>query len=336
MEDWKKLNKSMAFNKGLFFYILVKNSFSCYNYSMNILNANKNFKSQFDFNPVIENKEKLEDKSAFVVVGMGGSHLAADLIKLFYPEENFVIHSNYDLPKNFSKDALVILSSFSGNTEEVLSAFDYAFKNNFSMAIIVSGGELLKLAKQNNLPYIELPEPDMQPRSALGYSFTALLKIIGKEKQAIDFNEGVEEDAKAFAKGLKKTIPIIYASEKNKALAYIWKINFNETGKTPAFYNVFPELNHNEMISFENEKDLSKYHFIILKDEDDHPRIKLRMEILEKLCKGKGFSVTVFNIDKDDIWNSILFANWAADYLALEKNLKPDPVNLVEEFKKML
>jgi len=302
-----------------------------------IYNINKNFQFQFDFNPIIENEDNFKTKTSFTVVGMGGSHLAADLIKLFYPTIELVVHSNYDLPINTSRDCLVVLSSFSGNTEETISAFNYALKNDFPMVVISSGGELIKLAKEHNIPYIKLPNPDIQPRSALGYSFVSFLKLIGKEKEVIDFdNANIEAKAKIFAKKLIGTIPIIYSSEKNKALSYIWKINFNETGKMPSFCNVFPELNHNEMISFENEKDLKKFYFIILKDENDHPRIKLRMKMLEKLCKEKGFSVTVLDISRESIWNSILLSNWMAYYLAVDQNFEPDLVRLVEKFKKML
>jgi glucose/mannose-6-phosphate isomerase len=302
---------------------------------MNIIyNAIKKFESQFDFDPIINNENKLKDHSSFVVVGMGGSHLSADLVKLFYPEIDLTIHSNYDLPKKISKDALIILSSFSGNTEETISAFNDALKNNYSMAVISSGGKLIKLAEENNIPYIQLPHPEMQPRSALGFSFVSFLRILGVEKQDINFDEDVEKKGEDISSELVNKIPVIYASEKNKALAFIWKININETGKCPAFYNVFPELNHNEMISFENEKDLEKYCFLLLRDENDHPKIKLRMDILEKLFKEKGFSV--ISLDVENIWNSILLANFTAFYLAKNQGFEPGAVEFIEGFKKML
>jgi len=102
---------------------------------------------------------------------------------------------------------------------------------------------------------------------------------------------------------------VIYSSKRNVAVAYNWKIKFNETGKIPAFYNVFPELNHNEMTGLdvrEATKELSKnFHFIFLKDETDHPKIQTRMDITKKLYEDRGLAVEILQLQGNDIFHKI-------------------------------
>jgi len=154
----------------------------------------------------------------------------------------------------------------------------------------------------------------------------------------------LEKDGQNLASILKGEVPIIYSSTNNLGLAYNWKIAFNETGKIPAFYNVFPELNHNEMTSFGvagGAQSLSKnFHFLILKDPSDGTRILKRMEVLEKLFRDRKFSVTVIEIKGESklhkIFNSFILVNWSALYTAKEYGVDPEEVPLVEEFKKLI
>ena len=197
-----------------------------------------------------------------------------------------------------------------------------------------------------------MPDTGIQPRSALGYATKAIAKLINNGelmdkfrqlKEKIDVKKN-QEEGKKLAVNLIGKIPVIYSSLKNESVSYNWKIKFNETGKIPAFYNVFPELNHNEMIGFdwnEKSKDLSaKFHFIFLKDSGDHPRIARRMDVCEKLFESKGFPVTAITMFGeeilDKIFNSLVLADWTAYYIALQNGADPEQVPMVEEFKKML
>ena len=318
--------------------------------------AIKNFEKQFLYEPEIKNQEIFAKKTSFVVVGMGGSALAPKLLKTWKPSLRITVHSDYGLPEisnEKSKNTLFLLSSYSGNTEEVIDAFQKAKKQNLNMAVIATGGELLKLAVKNKIPYIQLPDTGIQPRSALGFSIKALLKIIGEESELEKIKElatslqpaDYEKDGKHLAEKIKNYVPVIYASSRNLFIAYNWKIKLNETGKTPAFYNVFPELNHNEMNSFDiknTTKELdNKFYFIILKDADDDPRILKRMDVLEKLYKARGLSVQTLELKKEkNIWlkifSSLILADWMAYYTALGYGLDPEQVPMVEEFKKLI
>ena len=316
--------------------------------------AIKNFNKQFLYEPEIKNQENFVKKSGLVVIGMGGSALAPLLLKTWKPELDIIIHRDYGLPEFLGDfiDKLVILSSYSGNTEEVVDAFKKAKAENLNMAIISTGGKLLSLAKENNVPYIELPNTGIQPRLALGLSIKAFLKFIGEEDElkktsalATTLNPSdYENDGKMLAQKIKNHIPVIYSSNNNSSIIYNWKIKLNETGKIPAFHNVFPELNHNEMTGFDikdSTRELSsKFYFIILKDEKDNPEIFKRMAVLKKLLKDRNLQVEEIELTGKDTWHkifsSLVLADWTAYYTALEYGLEPEQVPMVEEFKKLI
>ena len=313
--------------------------------------AIKNFNKQFEYEPIIENEDKLERKSKFILAGMGGSHLAAGLLKIWRTDLDMIIHKDYGLPYD-TDDRMLILSSYSGNTEEVVDAFKKGIENNLSMAVMSVGGKLIELAKEHSIAYVQIPDTGIQPRSALGYSLKALLKIIGEEKMLKEIGElastlnpsEYEIQGRSLAEKLKGKVPVIYSSTQNMPLAYNWKIKFNETGKIPAFYNVFSELNHNEMTGFDVKdptKELSQnFHFLILRDKDDNPRVLKRMEVLERLYKDRGLPVDVIDIEGKDkyhkVFSSLLTADFAAYHTAQRYGLEPEQVPMIEEFKKLI
>jgi glucose/mannose-6-phosphate isomerase len=317
--------------------------------------AIERFPEQFLYKPLVENREKLGNFDSYIVVGMGGSHLSADILKSCDPCLNLIVHRNYGLPclkKAGLKKSLIILSSYSGNTEEVIDAFYKAKESKLAAAAISTGGKLLQLAKKHSLPYIQLPQTGIQPRSALGFSIKALLKLMRKEKALKEISslkrllnvKKSEKKGKQLAEKLKNKVPIIYSSQANEAVAYNWKIKFNETGKIPAFYNVVPELNHNEMTGFDIKKPTKKlsknFYFIFLEDKTDNPRILKRFKVLKKLYLQKGLAVETLLLEGKNkfhkIFSSLLTADWAAFYTAKIYGLDPENVPLVEEFKKRL
>ena len=314
-----------------------------------------NFAKQFRYNPKIANKENLKKKKQIIVLGMGGSHLAADLILNINPKYKITVHSDYGFPNLEEKElakTLIIASSYSGNTEEVIDGLEKALEQNLNCAVIATGGKLIEIAKEKNLPYIQMPDDDIQPRSALGYSLRAFLKLIGMrdefkqtgELKKIIQPKELENQGKELAEKLKGSVPVIYASTNNKAVAYNWKIKLNETGKIPAFYNFIPRLNHNEMTGFdvkEVTKNLSdNFYFLFLKDNKDDERNIKRMEILERLYEDRGLKVEILELTGDNrfakIFNSLILADWTAYYTAEQYGLESEQVPMVEEFKNMI
>ncbi|GIW67631.1 MAG: bifunctional phosphoglucose/phosphomannose isomerase [Candidatus Parcubacteria bacterium] len=319
---------------------------------MNFYEVIKNFNQQFYYEPKIENEDKIRTKfSKFVIAGMGGSNLAADLLKIRDPYLDILIHRDYGLPKineEDLKERLLIANSYSGNTEETIDFLLEAIAKKLTVAVVSTNGKLIELAKEYNLPYIQMPDIGLQPRSALGFNLKAIVKLIGRDDLSKELDElkdllkpeEYKEKGKELAEKIKGYIPIIYSSTENICLAYNWKIKFNETSKIPSFYNVFPELNHNEMAGFEIKELIEKFYFIILKDKDDQPKIQKRMEVFEKIFTEHGFKIEIINLEGvsvfHKIFNSLILADWTSYYLALYYSQDPERVILIEEFKNLI
>lgn len=323
--------------------------------NMSMYDSIKNFHKQFSYAPKVENVERLKKYERFVIVGMGGSGLAAELLLACDSALPVIIHKDYGLPEIAIQDrrkTLVIADSYSGNTEETIDAFETARKQGFAVAVVSIGGELLNRAKKYGLPYVEIPGSGIQPRMGLGLNFRALLKIMRKERSLAETDRlsrllessSYQTMGRALAKKLQGRIPIIYASKRNYAIGYAWKIKLNETGKIPAFINVMPEMNHNEMTGFDPASKTRKlsgnFHFIFLKDTKDHPRIQLRMKVLEKLYRARKLRVEIVPLVGRNrvhtIFSSLLLADRIALYLAEHYGVESEQVPMVEEFKVLL
>lgn len=296
---------------------------------------------------------KVEGKfSNIVICGMGGSALPGNILTTYLPSLELPVyqHRTYGLPPQTTARSLVVAISYSGNTEETISAYQKAIERGFKVAAIATGGKLKEIADQNNLPIALIPKGAVQPRFSLGYQSAALLKILANSGVIEDKTQEIleaanslrpielEEKGKGLAKKLVNKIPIVYGSSRLRSLARIWKIKFNENSKIMAFWNYFPELNHNEMVGLANLK--GKFHFLILKDTDDHPRVKKRMELFADLAREKGAGVDFIEIEGKNIlekmFGNLILGDWVTYYLALEYNEDPTPVKIVEEFKKRL
>lgn len=312
------------------------------------------FAKQFAWEPKVERPTKKKFKRV-IVAGMGGSHLAADLLKSVHREIHMNIHRDYGLPfiaPSERSDTLVIASSYSGNTEETIDAFKEAGKKGVARAAIAIGGKLEKVARAARVPYVQMPDTGIQPRSALGFSIKGLAALMELSSFTMELSRlaktlkpaAKEARGKTLARTLKGTIPMVYASTMNEAVAYNWKIKCNETGKIPAFYNVIPELNHNEMTGFDHtlkSAGLSKkFTVLFLADDDDNPRVQKRMAILIKLYRSRGLQCVTVPLKGDGRWmkifSSLVLADWIAYYTALSYGAEPEQVPMVEEFKEMI
>ncbi len=317
-------------------------------------NAILHFPKQFDYQPMIAQMKGLKKFERAFFIGMGGSHLAADLALLWNPNLPLTITSDYGLPPqmSFTKRPRVIVGSYSGNTEETIDAYLTARKRKIPLAVIASGGKLIVRAKKDGVPFIQLPQIAVQPRMALGLALRALLKLLGDEnglKESARLGKSLrpllaKKEGDALAKTLKEKIPVIYSSTRNFALAYNWKIKMNETGKIPAFYNLLPELNHNEMNGFDVQPSTislcQAFSFVLLRDKKDHPRLQKRMDILERLYRQRGLSVHTQNVEGknpfEKMFTSLLVADWTALAISEQYGLEAEQVPLVEEFKKYM
>ncbi len=294
-----------------------------------------------------------------LICGMGGSALPGDILKMWLEASKnalpLYIWKNYSLPHFIDKNFLVICVSYSGNTEEVLSSFQEAQRRGLLLAAITSGGKLAEFCRKSKIPLVVVPG-NFQPRMTLGYQFSALMKILvncGIIKNSLGNVLTLERELKPWllenqgkilVKKLKNKIPIIYASDRLKALAQVWKIKFNENSKVPAFSNYFPELNHNEIVGYTkipNSRSLiSNFYVLILRDLAGNSRILKRLELTAKILKNKGVGLCFIEIKGKNIlhkiFSNILLADWVSYYLALENKIDPTPVKIIEEFKKKI
>lgn len=291
-----------------------------------------------------------------IFCGMGGSALPADLLKSYaatlgFQSERIHINRDYSLPAHIDKKWRGFFCSYSGNTAETLSCLCQAERINMKEIVIFShDGELKKIAAKKEYSFIQIPNAQ-EPRFAYGYIWGALLKIMSNSKliklnfnklnadieKIISLKNKIEEQGKKLAQMTQNKTPLVYSSNQWSSVAKIWKINFNETAKIPAFCNVFPELTHNELAGFTNS--IGNYQIIILRDENDAPKIKKSMDIFKAILNGK-LNVKIINMEKGSSFFKIIFCLWlglwASYYLAILNGIDPAPVKLVEEFKKSM
>lgn len=312
-----------------------------------------NFNRQFTQELEVENAEEWQRYDRFLIAGMGGSALAAQLFSIFRPELDIVIHRDYGLPvlsQERWKDRLVIISSYSGNTKETLSAFKEARMKHVPLAAISTDGKLLEIAKSQDIPFIRLPDLNLRPRLAVGLSFLGLCKLMGDEElyaktKQLAFElrpKELQGQGELLAKELVGKIPVIYGSARLFPIAYQWKGAFNETASIPAFANVFPELTHNEIDGFdvaENAPETKKhFHIILLNKEADLPHIKAYMEIVKQILQEKGLQVSEVQMkghsDILQTFSGILLGFFTAFFLAKLYGVDFDKDKIIDEFKK--
>ena len=332
------------------------------NFRQFILDTPTQFKTGVD----LAKNAKVEGKfNSVTVSGMGGSALPANLLRaycndLFSSDQNLkpfeiYINRSYSLPHESKPEgSLNIIASYSGNTEESLSSLEEVKSLGLPFIGLSSGGKIEEKCKEYGMPHIKLPipYPNYQPRMGTGYFFGSIFQIlvnqglvpdltgefIDESKKFNGYMTDYEEKGKTLAQSLKGMTPVIYSSSRFKPTAMVWKIKMNENAKTPAFYNFFPELNHNEMVGFTNPQ--AKFFIIMLKDPDDNPRNLKRYEVTAQLLKKRGIPSQIIDMDGDSLFSkmflSITYADWASYYLALEYGQDPTPVAMVEDLKKIL
>lgn len=316
--------------------------------------ALRRFPEQFDWQPVVEHNEALKSYPYYVVCGMGGSHLGAWLIKRFGNVPNITIHRGYGLPalpEELLRSSLIILSSYSGTTEEVLDSGREALKKGLSIAISTTGGKLIEFAHEHALPSVQIPETGLEPRMAVGYSMLSLARLMcNAELEAMIRDGGKAADVmagkapgEALAERLKGKIPVVYSSQENVELAFIWKIKFNETSKIPSFMNVFPEMCHNELTGYDvvdsTREISSRIHAIFLDDASDHSRVKMRMQVASDMLGERGIPVEHVPLEGTGFQKALaaaLTADWASYALAEFYGVPHPDTPMVAEFKKRI
>jgi glucose/mannose-6-phosphate isomerase len=297
-----------------------------------------------------------------VYAGMGGSALAA-LISQSWPGQKvpFEVCRQYHAPAYTSSKTLFIAASYSGNTEETLTALAEAEGKGARIVIIAGGGKLQEAAQQKGHVFVLLPKAS-QPRYAVFYNLVALVKILqaagladaGLESEmakASDFlKNSVQEwlptvphdnnPAKKLAMDLAGNSGVVYGGPLMAPAAYKWKISFNENAKNVAWWGQYPEFNHNEFIGWSSHPVEKPYAVVDLRSSFEHPRIQKRFELSDRLLSGRRPAAHVVEAKGETLIEQLLwtinFGDFVTIYLALLNGVNPSPVELVERFKKEL
>jgi glucose/mannose-6-phosphate isomerase len=296
-----------------------------------------------------------------VVSGLGGSAIGGDLISDFTNGElsiPFFVNRNYGLPKFVDENSLVIASSYSGNTEETLSAAEEAVKRGSQIVAVTTGGKLEEFAKEKNIPLF-IMKGGLQPRYALYSNFFALLKVLQKLALIDDQNKIVDSIAKLIEnKGneyrvdkslpyklavvLAGTIPVIYGvSGVTSTLAVRLKGEFNENSKLHAFCNFLPEMNHNEIIGWETFDEAQlRAKAIFFKDKSYHPQISKRIEISKGLIQNAGAEIIELESNEKELkvrlFDLVFLGDWISYYLALIRKQDPTEIDNIIFLKENL
>ncbi|MFH1173980.1 MAG: bifunctional phosphoglucose/phosphomannose isomerase [archaeon] len=313
-----------------------------------------------------------------VICGMGGSAIGGQLLADYfqhklapsmyqslhffnkqpssYTLKSITCNRDYALPATVDENTLVIISSYSGNTEESISCYREALKKTKNIMIITSGGRLKEASLRDNVPCIELPQ-GLPPRIALPYLFLPLLNVLDINRLIPDQSKDVqsvlkatrtnyEQTAQDLAQKLQGKIPLVYASTQYYVAAYRMKTQFNENTKIPAYANAFPEMNHNELCTLTSPF-TEKFAVILLTADDDHKRVQKRMTIFRDLIGKKAKQQGITSMPVIEIrlhgdtylgkaCSAIFLGDWISYHLAINYSTNPTPVDIVEEFKKLM
>ncbi|MDB4126184.1 bifunctional phosphoglucose/phosphomannose isomerase [Candidatus Marinimicrobia bacterium] len=319
-----------------------------------------NFKENYNTDKSLEDYKNI---NKILILGMGGSAISGLLIKEILDMESCTptfVNQNYSIPKWVDKNTLVIASSYSGNTEETLTACKECINKNAEIIAVSTGGNLIELLDNKN--YIKLPK-DIQPRAALGYSFSAILLLLNNLK-FIDRNINSElteslpyltkktniysdkdnnNDAVLIASKINNKTPIIYAQQGVfNILAYRFKCQLAENSKILSFNNMIPEMNHNEIEAFYSNNSFDNYCLIWIEDNTYHKknieRFKVTSEILKKYIKNQIF----INLNEKNpnmlctYLEYIILFDWISFYCAINNDVDPTIIPNINNLKSLL
>ena len=291
-----------------------------------------------------------------VVLGMGGSGIGGEFVAEFVRDTCSVpmlSSKSYELPAYVGKNTLVIASSFSGNTEETLIAFEKALECEAKIVCVSSGGKLIQKAKELGLDYVQLPQVPQPPRTCLGYSFVQQLYILNFFGFAPDscfkdlenaivlleqHQERIKKEAAQIARQLDNKFPVIYATDRMGAVALRLRQQLNENSKILALHHVFPEMNHNELVGWREQN--GEYAVLTFRSSDDFNRNQVRMDISKEVMA----KVASVQCDVECIGDSLIeqamygvhLGDWLSWELAESRQMDSVEVDVIDMLKREL
>lgn len=290
--------------------------------------------------------------SNVLICGLGGSGIGGTIVAKFAQMESKVpitVCNDYHIPEFVNESTLVIASSYSGNTEETLTAIKTAQSKGAEIAAVTSGGELKEICDQNNYNHIVIPGGN-PPRTCIGFSLTEQVFILVKygivsEKALSNLTSAIQllksedlsmkAEAENVAQALFGKLPVIYATDKFEPVSIRFRQQLNENSKELCWHQKFPELNHNEIVGWASgNENLS---VVIFRNDDDYYRTQERMEFMKKVITDKGASVTEIHSKGGSYIEKALYliylTDWASLFIADKKQIDPVEIVVIDALK---
>lgn len=299
----------------------------------------------------------IDAPGGLVVAGMGGSG-AGGLLALGALRDRLVrpliVAQGYSLPPWIGSDAVVLVSSYSGDTEEALSCYDDAARRGARRVVTTTGGELAERARADGVEVIPLPG-GFQPRAAIGYAMVVALEVAALagaapslrdevesaaalvERLVVEWGPQAAEDnlAKDLARLLHDTVPVTVGAELTAPVAYRWKCQFNENAKLPAFDSQLPEADHNEICGWEAAE--GRLSAVLLTEPELHPRNAARMELTGRIIQDAGGGATLVGARGDTplerIVSLVLLGDLVSLYVAVLRGVDPVEIKMIDRLK---
>jgi len=302
--------------------------------------------------------------NSVVIAGMGGSAIGGDVVSILEKDNiniPFTVSRGYSIPNWVNENTLVICSSYSGNTEETLSVLDEALNKNAIICGVTTGGILADTLKKNDKDIVIIPG-GLQPRAALAFSFVPITKLLQKigildtkidlwlptvikslsDNREINSLDTSQNPIFELADQIHNKIPILYSDNSSMSIAALrLKGQICENSKMLCYHNDLPELNHNEIVGWENNSNLFDHLFILwLNDSSDNKRVKLRQDITQTILNEKKVDQFVIEMDgnlfQDRFLNMINYGDWLSYWCAIAHETDPSPVMNIARLKKEL
>jgi glucose/mannose-6-phosphate isomerase len=299
-----------------------------------------------------------------VIAGMGGSAIGGDLAAAVAAGSSVVpilVHRNYELPAHVDRQTLVIGSSYSGTTEETLSAFQAAHERGCPLLAVTTGGELARLAREWRVPLVSF-DYQSQPRAALGYSFVSLLGVLQALGVVDDLSSDLEEAlpileaqgaelapdvplaqnrAKQLAHELHGHLPIVVGVGPLSPVARRWKTQFNENGKGWAYFEELPEMDHNALSGSHSPVEmLARLRVLFLRSKGLYPRNQLRVDLTQQILEEQGVVCHQVEVPGESFLAQILAAvqlgDYVSCYLAALYGTDPTDIGAIVGLKQMM
>lgn len=300
-------------------------------------------------------KNSAANPTNVVLTGLGGSGIGGSIIQNYVADKlkvPFTVNKDYFLPAFVNSNTLVIVCSYSGNTEETLQAMKQAVKMKAQVVCITSGGEVEKLAAKKGYDCIIVPG-GMPPRTCVGYSIVEILfvlrhhgllktKFIPEIEAAIALlnaeTRTLARKGQAIAKKMAGKFPIIYAAQPYEGLAIRVRQQINENSKMLASHGVIPEMNHNELVGWRDKDD--NYAVLLLRNEDDYDRVQTRMEINKKIIRKCTSNITEVYSQGGSYLEKLFYfihlTDWISFYLAELHEVDATEVKVIDFLKSSL